>query len=539
MNHPKVAQTRLFALCLGLFFLLTGVLAPQQIAPTTSAFIQSVQAQGAETTFFNPIMRSAADPSIVYKDGVYYYTQTTGNNVTVWKSETISGVSKATSVVVWTPPATGAFCCNIWAPELYFSNSTGKWYIYFAADDGQSYEHHRLYVLESATADPQGAYTHKGKLYDGITDRYAIDGSVLEKPDGSLYLLWSGKQDSDFDTVQRLYIAPMSNPWTISGPRVLISTPTHAWETSQAPINEGPQTLLRNGKIHIVYAANASWTDDYAMGMLTNTDGNVLNPASWTKKATPVFAKTADVFGPAHGTFIKSPNGAEDWMLYNAAKYSGAGWDRNVQMQKFTWNADDTPNFGTPIPAGLSLPVPAGEGLTCSTCNIYSGWGSSASGTRVSGTWTINSATSANSTELARGWQHLFRGNVSTTNATVSADAKWLASGSGGGSVPKYGIYAAYQDSNNFVAVFLDRKARVMATYGVVNGVAQPWQNTNARIDFAQYHTLKVVKNGTTFQFYLDGSLKQTRSFNINNGQMGLVTENTRAEYQNVTVTTP
>ena len=77
---------------------------------------------------------------------------------------------------------------DVWAPELHFLN--GNWYVYFAADDGNN-ANHRLYVAEANTADPQGAYTSKGKLYDASNDRWAIDGTVLQMADGSLYCIWS------------------------------------------------------------------------------------------------------------------------------------------------------------------------------------------------------------------------------------------------------------------------------------------------------------------------------------------------------------
>lgn len=497
-----------------------------------NGFFKFSEASASSATFYNPIMSDGADPSVVYKDGFYYYTQTTGNNVSVWRSETISGISKGTKVVVWTPPASGPTCCNIWAPELLFLNN--KWYIYFAADDGQSYNNHRMYVLESNTTDPQGSYTEKGKIYDPNNDKYAIDGTVLQKTDGSLYFIWSGK-NTDPETTQNLYIAPMNNPWTINGSRVLLSTPTYPWETSVAPINEGPESLIKNGKIIVVYAANASWTDEYNLGMLTNTDGNILTPSSWTKNPNSIFSKTSEVFGPGHGTFTKSPDGTEDWIIYHAAKYSGAGWSRNIRAQKYTWNPDDIPNLGTPVPGGLSLPLPSGEGLACSTCNIYYGWGSSASGTLVKGTWNLISDTAASITSLGAGWQHLFRGDVASTDYTVSAQAKWVATGTTS-NYPKYGIYATYKDSSNYVAAFLDKNNKVLATFGKVQGVDQNWQNSRINVNFGQFHTIKVVKNGTTFQFYLDNKLYQTRTFNISNGQIGLVTEDTKADYQNVTI---
>ena len=53
----------------------------------------------------------------------------------------------------------------------------GKWYAYFAADDGDNI-HHRLYVLENASTDPmQGEWTFKGQINDS-TNKWAIDGDV-------------------------------------------------------------------------------------------------------------------------------------------------------------------------------------------------------------------------------------------------------------------------------------------------------------------------------------------------------------------------
>ena len=311
-------------------------------------------------TFNNPIVSDGADPWMVYKDGFYYYTQTTGADVKVRRCAHITGtlgVGGASEVSVYTPPA--PYNQNVWAPELHYLQ--GKWYIYYAADDGNN-ANHRLYVLESVLSDPQGTYTNKGKIFDATTDRWAIDGTVLEKGDGSLYFIWSGWPGS-VDGQQNLYVAPMSNPWTISGPRVLLSTPTYSWE---GWINEGPEVLQRNGKIFVVYSANASWLDDYCLGMLANTNGDVLNPSAWTKIPNPVFQKFSDanggVYGPGHCSFTRSLDQTEDWLVYHAAKFSGAGWNRNVRTQKFSWNPDDSPNFGYPIPPSVPLNVPSGEG---------------------------------------------------------------------------------------------------------------------------------------------------------------------------------
>jgi Glycosyl hydrolases family 43 len=172
------------------------------------------------------------------------------------------------------------------------------------------------------------------------------------------YFVWSG-WPSFTDGQQNLYIAPMSNPWTISGERVLLATPDFAWERHGLPINEGPEALYHNGLIHIIYSASGFWTDEYCLGQITfNASGSILNRSSWTKKSSPVFAKTSQVVGVGHASFTRSPNGLEDWIVYHAHN-NPTVWTgvRDVRAQPFSWMPDGSPNFGTPQ---LNTPEPGG-----------------------------------------------------------------------------------------------------------------------------------------------------------------------------------
>src|SRR5260370_24235214 len=59
---------------------------------------------------------------------------------------------------------------------------------------------------------------------------------------------------------------------------------------------------------------------------------------------------------------VKSPDGTQDWLVYATKTLPTDGWDdRDVRAQPFTWNADNTPNFGHPIPASIALSLPSGE----------------------------------------------------------------------------------------------------------------------------------------------------------------------------------
>ncbi|WP_390624196.1 family 43 glycosylhydrolase [Fodinicola feengrottensis] len=161
------------------------------------------------------------------------------------------------------------------------------------------------YAIEADTTDPLGTYHFKGQLSSGS---FSIDGSILQQPDGSLYLLYS---KADSLNVNSLVIAPMSNPWTTSGPPVALSRPTNSWETHIRPVNEGPTVLRHKGKLFIVFSVSACESPDYSLAMLTFTGSNVLDPASWTKSTTPVFTRsdTNWVFGPGHNSFFTSPDG--------------------------------------------------------------------------------------------------------------------------------------------------------------------------------------------------------------------------------------
>ncbi|WP_063565178.1 family 43 glycosylhydrolase [Paenibacillus sp. O199] len=314
---------------------------------------QTTHAATVQNNFYNVVMQDGADPW-VYKhtDGFYYFTKTTGGNVTIWKSAQLTTIDAAPTTVVNTG------CCGIWAPELHYIN--GAWYIYYAKDDGDNVNH-RMYVMENTSADPtQGIWQYKGQITDP-TNKWAIDGTVLQV-NGQLYFIWSG-WEADTNVRQNLYIAHMSNPWTIDSNRVEIARPTYAWETNHSPnVNEGPQVIVRNGVISLVYSASGSWTNDYCLGLITaNASSNLLNPASWSKRSQPIFQSGNGLYGPGHHSFTKSPDGTEDWIMYHTAKSNNSGWNREIRLQKFTWNADNTPNLGTPVNPNVPIALPSGE----------------------------------------------------------------------------------------------------------------------------------------------------------------------------------
>lgn len=283
----------------------------------------------------------------------------------LWKTTRIDELNKATPVTVWTPTFGTGYSADVWAPELQFVD--GKWYIYFAADNGGNNSTHRIYALENEAVDPTtGTWTFKGKVA-AATDKWAIDADVFAY-NGTKYITWSGWQ-GDTDGEQDIFIARLANPYTIEGDRVLISKPTYTWEINNQSVlvNEGPEGITNSsGRLFLTYSAAGCWTDDYCLGLLTLKEGgDPLNAADWTKTSTPVFTKNVagGAFGPGHNGFFKSPDSTQDWIIYHANKIAGQGCGdlRSPRIQPFTWKSDGTPNFGSPVDIDAQIEKPSRE----------------------------------------------------------------------------------------------------------------------------------------------------------------------------------
>jgi GH43 family beta-xylosidase len=319
----------------------------------------NLQAMQATPIQFSNPLGDGADPYVVQWNDAYYLVRSSGNSVWIDRSPRLEKIHNSTvesdSIKVWTAPSGTSYSQQIWAPELHFLS--GKWYIYVAASDGNN-STHRMQVLERDAADPFGPFTYKGKI-SAATDRWAIDGTAFEWQ-AAMYFVWSGWPGTT-DGQQNLYIAQMLNPWTLSTDRVLLSTPTYAWEQYGLAINEGPEALIHNGTLNIIYSASGYWTNQYSLGRLTyNGTGSLLSASSWTKASQPVFQATSEVTGTGHASFTKSPDGSEDWIVYHAhANPALFNEDRVIRIQPFTFNGGGTPNFGQPVPPGELLDAPS------------------------------------------------------------------------------------------------------------------------------------------------------------------------------------
>ncbi|MDO3409856.1 glycoside hydrolase family 43 protein [Saccharibacillus sp. CPCC 101409] len=312
-------------------------------------------------TFRNPVAAKSADPWVYrHTDGYYYFMCTLGSRLDLVRSARLTEIADGERKTIWAPEPGGRHSHNLWAPEIHYLD--GKWYIYYTANDGGGDDTRQVCVLENEHANPlDGEWTWRGAL---PTPSPGLDGSVL-KHRGQLYFLYAGYGNFP-DYGSAVYIMRMTNPYTITGEQVLLTAPTLDWEKQGGmAINEGPVILYRSGRLFMVYSASTTWSEDYALGMLTmDENADPMLASSWTKSEQPVFRKNVEekVFATGHNSFTVSPDGTEDWIVYHALSAPGEDTSlRATRIQPFGWKADGTPDFGSPVGDEHPIPLPSGE----------------------------------------------------------------------------------------------------------------------------------------------------------------------------------
>lgn len=328
-----------FSLTLSFLFLIGCRQAPQEAPQTQLLF------EGREY------------PYALFHDNTYYYTmQSLDDDVVLYATDDLRSLPTTTPKVIWRPDSLRLH--HFWAPEIHRLN--GRWYVYFEADDGNT-DNHQLYVIENTSADPmKGEWTMKGVLHTNDEWNFGLHPNVLEVG-GELYLFWSGwpKRRVEHET-QCIYIAHLSNPWTVDSERVMISQPEYEWERqwinpdgsrSAYPIyvNENPEASLSpdGSRVCVCYSASGVWTQYHILGMLTApSNADLLDPGVWTKSPEPIIV---DSLRAGASNICIVPTGKPDstLLLYEALWSPDAQTieRRSIFLKPVTWNRQGLPVF--------------------------------------------------------------------------------------------------------------------------------------------------------------------------------------------------
>lgn len=325
-------------------------------------------------TFKNPISdKSMPDPYIIYHDGYYYGLATEVTRVRLYRSRTVEDLFLKGEFkdLISTGDDLGdgrTLGWNVWAPELHYIPTTGKWCVYSCAStDGFDFGTMRMFCLESETDDPFSDYTFKGQT---VRDRIGIDQTVYyDEKSGELYTAYC-----DFnERGQCIILAAMDSPYKVGKDRVQLTFPKYDWEkrgtdeSNDGRVNEGPIFFVNGGRIFLIYSASGCWSEWYCLGMLEykgadTSRANFLKRSNWKKYDAPVFESANKVYGVGHCSFFTSPDGSEVWISYHGMAKPDAGVEgRYAYIQKISFDEKGAPVLGEPLPRSEKIPVPSGE----------------------------------------------------------------------------------------------------------------------------------------------------------------------------------
>lgn len=351
--------------CAGLSLLLTTM--PHEKAMDTDDAFRNPIAEGADPWVIeNPMAMADADRADDHRHHRYYWCLSDGNRgIVIHTGNSLTRLGR--KHVVWRAPAQGPYSRQIWAPELHFVD--GHWYIYLAASDGDN-ANHLAYVLKSKTSDVLSDYEIHGPLATGAgsdgtsPNIWAIDMTLL-RHGGQLYAIWSGWDAPGTDR-QYLYIAPMSSPTQLSGPRVrLCDNADYLWERLEPSeehrgLNEGPEVFQAQGRTFVFYSCGASWLPTYKLGRLELVGEDPLDPAAWKKSEQPAFESNETVYGVGHSCFVRSPDHQQWWHVYHAKQDREPGWRRSIHVQPMDVKENGEPDLGQPHDPAELLEQPSG-----------------------------------------------------------------------------------------------------------------------------------------------------------------------------------
>ena len=116
-----------------------------------SAICLLVQKSYEETVIArNPLLKndieSYPDPWVILVNNTYYYCGSEDSaRLYITFSTNLKDIINQKKHYIFTPPPRYYYSQELWSPELHFLE--GRWYVYFAADDGNN-DNHRMFVLE-------------------------------------------------------------------------------------------------------------------------------------------------------------------------------------------------------------------------------------------------------------------------------------------------------------------------------------------------------------------------------------------------------
>ncbi len=269
----------------------------------------------AEATYTNPV-NPGADPDMLFYEGTYYlyvYAGNDGSNIfTVYTSPDLVHFTKRNNIFTWDPITYSNVNGNTaWSPNVFYNESDGLFYLFFAAEQIGADTSRRVYYASSDS--PYGPFTHDGPLVPINPNVTEIDGHPFVGYDGKTYMSFSRYDAGGTIWFEEVIIKDgvvTAKPETAT--RVVI--PDREWDNDGAMrLVEGGFVWKHNGYYYLIHATG-SYARHY--GEAVAVSKNPLGPYE-KFDINPILNWNYEVDGPGDALIIPSPDGEELYMIYH------------------------------------------------------------------------------------------------------------------------------------------------------------------------------------------------------------------------------
>lgn len=306
-----------------------------------------------------PIATNRADPCVGKWNGKYYFIATNdadGNHsLYIREADSIPELVKAKEVLILDSVTYEGIGGLLWAPEFHIIGE--DLYIFHAATPGEFF-HEESHVMKLRSggnpmckedwSKPHRVVKKDGSYLCEAGKTISLDMTCFEVK-GEYYVAWSQRQFLPVDLGAWVYIAKVDpkEPWKLISDPVLITKPDYGWANNHTFVDEGPFTIIKDGKIYMTFSS-ALVDETYVVGLLTASENaDLCKPESWIKTNYPLLTSRSipGEYGPGHNAYVMDDNGTY-WNTYHARP--GVEAPRSSGLRRVHFDIDGYPVLDLP-----------------------------------------------------------------------------------------------------------------------------------------------------------------------------------------------
>jgi len=432
------------------------------------------------------------DPFVLKYNGTFYLYSSNGATLgfKYWTS---------TDCVTWTyggVDCTDPLSVGGYAPEVVYWN--GTFYMY-TSPGGNGH-----YVFTGPR--PGGPFV-KATGNQG----HSIDGDVFIDDNGSWYFFNASGNG--------IHGSPMSNPTSL-GAEVLLSGSQISGQWT-----EGPTAFKRNGIYYLTDTGNHVLSNGYRVNAASATAGP-LGPYTPSNVNPILLSSEGPHVGLGHNSVFIGPDLDTYYIVYHSLIANIGGHpSRKLNVDTLGWNGDKLATYGPTNWVMQTPDAPSFEDRFQRT-SLGAGYTNVAGGT-----WSIANQFLTQSA-LSGTLPVIEVANTFTTASDYTAEYN-IVETSRGATLPKCGAVFGYTDPQDYGYAVLNGVTNQLQTNVSVGGVWGTEVSTAlpAGFDSTQLHTLRIEKSGTTYKFFVDKLLKETKVAGLGAGHVGYLSKDDTARF--------